>query len=311
MRQHIEDFTDYLALERGLSPNTVEAYRQDLEKLLRFYREEKHMPAVALAEIGKEAVRDFLFWQTETGSESGTVARSLSTLRAFFKFLRLEGRIGRDPTDLISTPRVRRKLPQALTVAEVAWLLEQPDVLTPLGLRDRGMLELMYGSGLRVTELLTLKVDDVNLYEGYLICLGKGSKERIVPMNAPSVDWTRRYVRDARGRMYRPGAGAVLFLNYRGRSMTRQGFFKILRQYARRAGIETALSPHSLRHSFATHLLENGADLRSVQELLGHADIATTQIYTQLSNAHLRGVYAAYHPRGGAWPPEQREEDEG
>jgi integrase/recombinase XerD len=301
MQREIQDFMDYLNLEKGLSANTAQAYRRDLEKLTRFYlARELALPAPEA--ITKGELQDFMYWQQENGAGTGTVARSLSTLRAFFKYLRIEQKIDRDPTALLETPPVRRKLPQVLTVAEVDHLMEQPEVLKPLGLRDRAMLELMYGSGLRVSELLALKVEDINLYEGYLICLGKGSKERIVPINDTSAEWVRRYLRTVRLRLVRRLAEELLFLNHRGWQMTRQGFFKILRSYAQHAGIGRDLSPHCLRHSFATHLLENGADLRSVQELLGHADITTTQIYTQLSNVHLRSVYSACHPRGKFTP---------
>jgi integrase/recombinase XerD len=302
MQGHIQDFTDYLELEKGLSANTVCAYRRDLEKLLRFYREQKRARAVNPQDIRKEDLQDFLFWQVERGATTGTVARSLATLRAFFKFLRIDHTIEDDPAALLSTPKVRRKLPRVLTVAQIDLLMKQPDVRVPLGVRDRAMLELMYGSGLRVSELLTLKVEDVNLYEGYLICFGKGSRERLVPVNQTSAEWVSRYLRAVRHRIARRWTEEILFLNHRGRPMTRQGFFKILQRHGRQAGLEVELSPHCLRHSFATHLLENGADLRSVQELLGHVDITTTQIYTQLSNVYLRGVYDVYHPRSGSAP---------
>ena len=299
MLKEIEDFIDYLHLEKGLSHNSILAYRRDLEKFTRFFQEISSKESFLPEQVSRDDVRGFLLWQLENGAEKRTMARSLSSLKGFFRFLMIEERIEKDPTNHLSTPKLERKLPSVLSIQQIDHLMQQPDVLVPLGLRDRAMMELMYGSGLRVSELLALKVEDVNLYEGYLICMGKGNKERMVPISDLATDWTQRYLERGRFRLLKKMNLEIMFVNHRGKPMSRQGFFKILRQYAGRAGLNIELGPHTLRHSFATHLLENGADLRAVQELLGHSDIATTQIYTHLSNVHLKNIYQTCHPRGG------------
>jgi integrase/recombinase XerD len=202
-----------------------------------------------------------------------------------------------NPTSDLETPKIRRKLPQVLSIEEVDKLMQQPDLLLPLGLRDRAMLELMYGTGVRVSELLALQLEDLNIMAGFLRCMGKGRKERIVPVNQTAINWVERYLAKSRNHLLRRNQERSLFLNAHGGKLSRQGFFKILAQYAEKSGIKKEITPHMLRHSFATHLLENGADLRAVQEMLGHADISTTQIYTHLSKSRLREVYHQCHPR--------------
>lgn len=291
----IKAFMDYLNFEKGLSLNTQAAYRRDLEKFVQFlaFKELPDDPAV----ITKGQVLSFLSWQLDHDAAYSTLARSLSSLKTFYKFLILENYVTVNPTQDLETPKVKRKLPVILTIEEVDRLMEQPNVMLPLGLRDRAMLELMYGTGIRVSEMLSLQIEDVNPTAGFLRCFGKGRKERIIPVNQTSLDWIQRYIARARNGLLRNQGGRTLFLNAHGRPMTRQGFFKILGNYGEKAEMQHEVTPHTLRHSFATHLLENGADLRAVQEMLGHADISTTQIYTHLTKSRLREVYQQYHPR--------------
>ncbi|MCR4399351.1 MAG: site-specific tyrosine recombinase XerD [Syntrophomonadaceae bacterium] len=294
MEEQLELFQAYLNFERGLSPNTLQAYRRDLVHFMRFLaaRGVDRWSAVT-----RSRVSEYLNLLVDGGAAQATLARSLSALRAFFRFMVQEGYCPANPTDNMDSPRTGRKLPRVLSVQDMERLLEQPSPLTPRGLRDRAMLELMYATGLRVSELLALQLDDVNLSAGYVRCLGKGSKERIVPVNQTSIFWVERYLSHGRNLLLRQPGERTLFLNASGRRMTRQGFWKLLAAYAAAAGIESDVTPHTLRHSFATHLLENGADLRAVQEMLGHADIGTTQIYTHLTGTRLREVYRKSHPR--------------
>ena len=293
MRSQIASFINYVQVERGLSPNTVIAYRSDLEKFARFCVTRK----LPLAGVGREQVVDFLGRLYRQGLDSRSVARQLATLRSFFRFLLQEEILRRDPTEHIESPRVWKRLPKFLSLGEVERLLAQPDAATLLGLRDKAMLELLYATGLRVSELVNLKVGDVQLDAGYLRCLGKGSKERVVPLGRKAIAAVEAYLRRARPRLVKRRASAHLFLSRRGQGMTRKHFWHLLGGYVRAAGIRTRLSPHGLRHSFATHLLERGADLRSVQVLLGHADISSTEIYTHVAQERLRQVYRAHHPR--------------
>ncbi len=295
MDGHIPSFMEYLEFEKGLSLNTRAAYRRDLGKFMAFIRDT--MAYKHLEEISKQDIIAFLAWQVDSGAEYSTIARSLSSIKTFYKYLILDGFIGTNPAGDLETPKIKRKLPRVLSVEEVDRLMETPKVLMPLGLRDRAMLELMYGTGVRVSELLSLQVDDINFTAGFLRCLGKGRKERIIPVNQTASDWVQRYLARSRNLLSKNFKEKTLFLNARGRGLSRQGFFKILNNYANAAEIDKEVTPHTLRHSFATHLLENGADLRAVQEMLGHADISTTQIYTHLTRSRLREVYQQYHPR--------------
>jgi integrase/recombinase XerD len=284
MDGHITAFIEYLEFEKGLSLNTRAAYRRDLSKFMAFVRE-KMANNKGPEEITKQDIVAFLAWQVNSGAEHSTIARSLSSIKTFYKYLVLDGLVAANPAGDLETPKIRRKLPRVLSVDEVDRLMEAPKVTLPLGIRDRAMLELMYGTGVRVSELLSLQLDDINFTAGFLRCLGKGRKERIIPVNQTASDWVQRYLARSRNLLSKSSQERALFLNARGKRMSRQGFFKILNAYAKAAEIDKEVTPHTLRHSFATHLLENGADLRAVQEMLGHSDISTTQIYTHLTRS--------------------------
>jgi len=285
-------FLEYLAVEKGLARNTMLAYSRDLAKFLAFVKKEK----IAWARIGEEEAVRFVHAQSRAGLSARSMARLISALKSFFKFLILSGFLKKNPASQLTTPSTWRALPKVLTVSEVEALLRTPDEKTPRGLRDRAMLEVLYGSGLRVSELVTLKPADANLGDGFLICRGKGGKERIIPLGREACGWVGRYLREVRPR-FDSGPSPFLFLTRRGQGFTRQGFWKVLRGHAGKAGLAAKISPHVLRHSFATHLLERGADLRSVQLMLGHSQITTTQIYTHVSRERLRRVYDQFHPR--------------
>jgi integrase/recombinase XerD len=285
-------FLDYLAVEKGLSANTVLSYGRDLRKFFQFLGREKS----DWARADEKTLTLFVHRQSQAGLKARSLARLISALRSFYRFLLLDGLVSKDPTEELTSPKTWLALPRFLTVDEVARLVLQPDERDLHGLRDRAMLEVLYAAGLRVSELIQLRPGDVNLDDGYVICRGKGGKERVVPLGRAAAALTRRYTDEARPRLEIKPAEA-LFLSRRGEPFTRQGVWKMLRQYARQAGLEAKISPHVLRHSFATHLLERGADLRSVQLMLGHSQITTTQIYTHVSRERLRRVYEKYHPR--------------
>ncbi len=286
------EFFTYLRVERGLSANTIEAYRRDLEKAEVWARRERGKDLLSLT---REDVRDFLRWVSEQGLEGRSVARSISTLRSFFKFLLMDGVLKSDPTASLETPRSWQTLPKFLTFEEIQLLLEQPDVTKDIGVRDRALLELLYATGIRASELVHLKLSDVDLERGIVICLGKGSKERMVPVGRSAIQWIMRYL-PIRQRWLGQRASGWLFISPRGRPLTRQVLWKLVARYGRAAGLGR-VTPHMLRHSFATHLLEHGADLRSVQMMLGHSDLSTTQVYTYITNERLRQVYDRCHPR--------------
>lgn len=293
MRSRVAAFLNYIQVERGLAANTVAAYRHDLERFARFCQERKLTPT----RVERQHVVDFLSSLYQRGLDSRSVARALVTLRNFFRFLRQEDVIRREPTEHLESPRVWKRLPKFLSLEEVERLLAVPRGRTPVARRDTAMLEVLYATGVRVSELINLKVGDLQLEAGYLRCVGKGNKERVLPLGRKATAALETYLRQARPRLARRRPSPYLFLSQRGRGMTRQNFWRLLRQRARAAGIRTRLTPHGLRHSFATHLLERGADLRSVQLLLGHSDISTTQIYTHVAQERLRQTYRAYHPR--------------
>ena len=293
MRSHIAAFLNYARVERGLSPNTIAAYRSDLHGFSAYAAKR----SLASDDVDREAVVAFLGELYKAGLDSRSVARHLVTVRSFFRFLRQEKLIGRDPTEQIDLPRVWKRLPKFLSVEEVERLLAQPNETTPEGRRDRAMLEVLYATGLRVSELVNLKVNDVESDAGVLRCLGKGSKERLVPVGKAATRALRDYLAQGRPQFLKRRASPYLFLSRRGERMTRQRFWQILRAYGRAGRLRAGLTPHTLRHSFATHLLERGADLRSVQLLLGHADIATTQIYTHVTQERLQQMYRRHHPR--------------
>jgi integrase/recombinase XerD len=292
------DFLSYLEFERGLSRNTLEAYRGDLLQLGR-YLEEHHLSAL---DVGPAEISDFLT-QLAAGdndhkpSSPATIHRKSACLRSFYRHLRREGLRESDPTATLSAPRRSRKLPQVLTRGEVEKLLAQPSGTDPHALRDRALLELMYASGLRASEAIGLEVGDVDLDERLLRARGKGSKERIVPIGQVAMRALAAYLERGRPKLVKNRPETHLFVNFRGGQLTRQGLYKIVRRHATTAGLADRMSPHTLRHTFATHLLAGGCDLRSVQEMLGHADVSTTQLYTHLSSERLKDVYFKAHPR--------------
>ena len=288
----VDQFIDYLKVERGLSGNTIVAYSNDLMRLTTFLEDDRLSPS----DVSQQHLTDYIaFLRTRLSTRS--VARNISSIKQFFRFLVLEGHISVSPARLMETPRLAQKLPEFLSRDEVNRLLSQPDVSQPTGIRDRAMLELLYASGLRVSELVGLGVLDVNLESGFVRTFGKGSKERLVPIGEKARDAVKAYLSGSRPRLLKGRNASNLFLNFRGSALTRQGFWKILKKYARSAGIKKTITPHSLRHSFASHLLEGGADLRAVQVMLGHADIATTQIYTHVSRERLKTLHETCHPR--------------
>jgi len=291
----IASFLTHVKVEKGLSSNTVSAYKRDLEKFEAFTRKRK----LSLEAISRDDLVDFLAGLYRQKLESRTVARQLVTLRNFFRFAQMQELISADPSINLESPKIRRTLPGYLRLEEVERLLEQPDEKTALGLRDRAILEVLYSTGLRVSELISLRVSDLDAKVGCVRCIGKGDKERIVPTGRKALAMVEKYLREARGQLSSRGkpSSPALFVNRRGGTLSRVGIWKILSAYGRRAGLRMAIKPHMLRHSFATHLLERGADLRSVQLMLGHADISTTQIYTHVVEERLKQIYKAHHPR--------------
>ena len=291
----LDAFGDFLTLEQGASPRTLEAYRRDVERLAQFARAKG---LGAPLDLTSRTLRDFVYQLKDLGLSPASIRRGISAIRTYFRFLLAEGHVVRDPSERLETPKRWRTLPEVLTVDEVEKLLASPTLDDPLVFRDRAMLELAYGAGLRVSEWITLGLRDVMLDERLVRVFGKGSKERLVPIGRSAIAAVAIYVRELRPRLEKGGGKGALFLNARGEPLTRMGAWKILRRHVERAGITKHVSPHTLRHSFATHLLEGGADLRAVQEMLGHADISTTQIYTHVDREYLRTVHRKYHPRG-------------
>lgn len=291
-RALIDAFLDVLWMERGLSDNTLQAYRSDL------YAYNTWLAHRGQSITGVRSA-DMLAYLSDQGTASvRTSARRLSSLRRLYQYLARERKIASDPSTIIESPRLGRSLPKSLTEAQVELLLHAPDTETTLGLRDRAMLEVLYATGLRVSELVGLRLDQVNLRQGVVRVLGKGNKERLVPLGEEALHWLERYQRDARPALFRGPPDATLFPSSRGRQMSRQTFWYAVKRYALQTGIHKTLSPHVLRHAFATHLLNHGADLRVVQMLLGHSDISTTQIYTHVARERLKNLHAQHHPRG-------------
>jgi integrase/recombinase XerD len=288
-------FTDYVALEQGLSARTQEAYQRDLERFTE-YAESKGVAAPL--DVNARLLREYVYHLKDLGLSPASIRRNVSAVRTYFRFLTGDGIVVRDPSERLETPKRWRTLPEVLTVEEIQRLLASPTLDDSLVFRDRALLELAYGAGLRVSEWITLGVRDLLLDEGLVRVFGKGSKERLVPIGRSAIGAAAIYLRELRPRLEKGEGKGVLFLNARGRPLTRMGAWKILRAHVERAGITKHVSPHTLRHSFATHLLEGGADLRAVQEMLGHVDIATTQIYTHVDREYLRRVHRSYHPRG-------------
>jgi integrase/recombinase XerD len=288
-------FTDYVALEQGLSPRTQEAYERDLQ---RFAEYADARGVAAPPDITARMLREYVYHLKDLGLSPASIRRNVSAVRTYFRFLTGDGLVVRDPSERLETPKRWRTLPEVLSVEEVQRLLASPTLDDALVFRDRALLELAYGAGLRVSEWITLGVRDLLLDQGLVRVFGKGSKERMVPIGRSAIGAAAIYLRELRPRLEKGEGKGVLFLNARGKPLTRMGAWKILRGHVERAGITKHVSPHTLRHSFATHLLEGGADLRAVQEMLGHVDIATTQIYTHVDREYLRQVHRSYHPRG-------------
>jgi integrase/recombinase XerD len=294
----IDAYLDHLRVERRLSSHTLESYARDLRGLADFAAGAGR-PVDALDRRELEA---FVAEQRARGQSPRSVARAVASVRGYYRFLLLDQRLADNPAEDLRPPRAWPALPKFLSLEEVDRLIAQPDVATALGLRDRAMIELLYATGMRVSELVSVRPADLHLDEHYLTCVGKGSKERLIPIGEQAAAWVRRYARDARPVLAQRGArkrtaAPRLFMNLRGGPLSRVGFWKVLKRYGRQAGIRSPISPHVLRHSFATHLLERGADLRAIQMMLGHADLSTTQIYTHVLEARLRSAYERFHPR--------------
>jgi len=302
----IAAFLDHLRAERRLADHTIESYARDLTALGRYAAGANRR----LDALDRQTLEAFVRQQMASGLSPRSVARSIAAIRGFYRFLVLDRQLERNPADDLTPPRAWPALPKFLSIEEVDRLIAQPDVSTPLGLRDRAMIELLYATGMRVSELVGVRPHDLHLREQYVTCIGKGNKERLIPIGEQAAHWVERYLRDARPALRgakRPGTpkrsqsrregGDRVFVNVRGGPLSRVGFWKILKAHGRRAALPRGLSPHVVRHSFATHLLERGADLRAIQMMLGHADVSTTQIYTHVLEARLRAVYDRFHPR--------------
>jgi integrase/recombinase XerD len=290
----IDGYLAYLAEVRRMSPNTIESYARDLAQLGGFAEKS----GKEVQHLDRRDLEAFVRSLVTSGLAPRSVSRAVACVRGFYKFITVEQKLDQNPADDLRSPRAWPSLPKFLSLEEVDRLLAQPDVSTPRGLRDKALIEVLYATGLRVSELVSLRAGDLHLDEGYLTCIGKGDKQRIVPMGQESADWVRRYLRDGRTPMLRKRQSPWLFVNARdGGPLSRIGFWKVLKGYGKSAGLSRELSPHVLRHSFATHLLERGADLRMIQVMLGHADLSTTQIYTHVLEARLKAVYDRFHPR--------------
>lgn len=294
MNDIVNDYLHFLTVERGLSKNTVASYQNDLEQFIIYLKKNDFS---TFNELKRGDITDYLHEETLLKKANSSIIRSVTSLRRFFQYLVHEQLIVTDPMTLIDTPKQEKHLPEVLSRHEVELLLKAPNTGTALGLRDRAILELMYATGLRVSEVINLKLNDLHLAVGLLKTMGKGQKERMLPIGDMAVDWINSYLEHGRNKLLKDKHSDFLFLNFHGNQLTRQGIWKNLKLHVQKAGITKNITPHTLRHSFATHILENGADLRIVQELLGHADISTTQIYTHLSKRRLSAIYDQTHPR--------------
>jgi integrase/recombinase XerD len=294
MESFVSEFINYLAVERGLAQNTLESYGRDLRQFQAYLQDSK---IDFMKDLNRSTILTYMNNLQTNGKAVSTISRNLAAIKSFYQYLVRERYLEKDPAAHLESPKLEKKLPKVLSVHEVEELLKQPNGLLPAGLRDKAMLELLYATGIRVSELISLNISDVNLDMGYIKCYGKGSKERIVPLGSIAAKCVQDYLGKGRPKLVRTYEEAALFINHHGNRLTRQGFWKIIKKYAQEARIIKEITPHTLRHSFATHLLENGADLRSVQEMLGHADISTTQIYTHVTRNHLKEVYDKTHPR--------------
>ena len=292
MEQEIREFIEYLHNTKKTSQNTEVSYQRDLNKMAAYLEMKGIMKAEDVREFDLMGYMDYM---EKENFASSTISRSVASMRAFFQHMFALRKMEENPTDNLKSPKVEKKLPEILSIQEVDDLLKQPDLTTPKGIRDKAMLELLYATGMRVSELIHLETTDVNLQLGYVVC--QENKERIIPIGNVSKEALNLYLEEGRKVFVKDDSEHALFTNCSGKAMSRQGFWKVLKQYAKRAGIQTDITPHTLRHSFAAHLVENGADLRSVQEMLGHSDVSTTQIYARLTNNRIKEVYAKAHPR--------------
>ena len=294
MKELIDTFLNYLSVERGLSNNTILAYREDLNAYLDFMSDKR---IDALSKINREDITNFMMNQKGRGISANSVARRLAAIRMFHRFLAREKILRSDPTNLIDSPKLWKKIPDTLTLNEIDSLIAQPDIRDKQGIRDRAILETLYATGMRVSEAVNLKLDNVNLDIGFLRCIGKGNKERVIPLGKKAITSIKRYLEVSRPRFLKSKASEFLFISRFGKKISRQSFWKLIKRYAQEARIKKPIRPHILRHSFATHLLERGADLRSVQEMLGHSNISTTQIYTHINRDRLKSIHKQFHPR--------------
>ncbi|OAB44214.1 site-specific tyrosine recombinase XerD [Paenibacillus glacialis] len=300
MKHHLAPYIRYMDVEKGLSKNTLESYERDLAQFLDFVQERG---INLLEQINRSHIILFLGVVKQEGRTAATVTRKTVSIRSFFQYLQRESLVGQDPSLQMETPKIVKTAPQVLTVEEVELLLSAPVVSTAQGMRDKAMLELLYGTGMKVSEIVSLDTQHIHTDLRYLHCMGASGKERILPMNRVSANYLDIYMKESRDKLLKKKEESALFLNTLGSRLTRQGFWKILKKYAKETGIQMDITPYTLRHSFATHLLDNGADLRSVQEMLGHSDISTTQIYSTLVKKNLKEQYDDHHPRSMMTPP--------
>ena len=296
MKELVEEFLDYLSVEKGLSENTISAYRRDLYKYVSFLDRTKRINH--LQEARHPDIADFMMQQKDKGLSANSVSRNLVAIKVFHRFLTRERYVKKDVADVLDSPKLWKHLPDVLSVSEVEQILKQPDLRNWMGIRDRAILEVMYATGMRVSELVGLVMGNLNIDVGFLKCIGKGGKERIVPIGRQAKQILQKYINKTRPKLIKKGTSArCLFLSRLGKAISRQSIWKIIKKYVNRTNIKKKITPHTLRHSFATHMLERGADLRVVQELLGHADISTTQIYTHIDKERLKSIHHKYHPR--------------
>lgn len=294
MQVLLDQFLDYITLEKGLSPNTRSAYASDLTRFLSFIQ---RAGVSTLNKLTRRQLLDYLMWEKEHGLNASSLSRRLVAIRVFLRYLQQEGLLAGNVTETMDSPKIWKLLPSTLTPAEVERLLEAPKIDKPVGMRNRALLETLYGTGLRVSELASLKLEDIQFDAGYLRCFGKGSKERVVPLGGAASTYLKKYIEEARSQFDRTSQSPHVFLSNRGQPLSRKTIWQLIRRCAHDAGITKTVSPHTLRHSFASHLLANQAPLRVIQEMLGHADIATTQIYTHIDAPRLQQVHRQFHPR--------------
>ncbi len=294
MLELVEIFLNYLSVERGLSKNTISSYRQDLKTFTEFLKADQ---TSGLPETTRQQIADFMLRQKETGLSVNSIARRLAAIKSFYRFLAREKILTQDPSILVESPKVWTKIPETLSLNEVDALISQPSIRDKQGIRDKAILETLYATGMRVSEAVNLRLDNLNMDIGFLRCIGKGNKERIIPLGKKAILSIKRYLESSRPSFLKKKTCDYLFLNRSGERLTRQSFWKLIKKYARDARIKKPIRPHVLRHSFATHLLERGADLRSVQEMLGHANISTTQLYTHINKERLKSIHKMFHPR--------------